>query len=56
MVHYKGYGAKIEYSVEDMSYVGHVLGIRDYLSFDGDTIEEAIDMFHDNIDDYLTSA
>ncbi len=50
---YRGYHAKIEYSAEDKTFVGRVLGINDTLAFDGETVEELENMFHDNIDDYL---
>lgn len=50
---YKGYHAKIEYSHDDKCFVGYVCGINDRLIFDGNTVEELENMFHENIDDYL---
>ena len=50
---YKGYQAMIEYSSEDRSFVGKVLGIKDMLLFEGETVREITEMFHTSIDDYL---
>ena len=52
---YKGYHAKIEYSAEDETFVGRVIGITDTLLFDGSSVEELTDMFHQSVDDYLAS-
>ena len=30
---YKGYSARIEYSVEDSLFIGHIAGIRDVVGF-----------------------
>ena len=55
LVEYKGYTAKIiEDDDEDQPrWHGMVLGINDLLAFDGDTQDEAVQSFHDIIDDYL---
>lgn len=50
---YKGYHAKVEYSDEDKTFVGRVLGVNDVLVFEGDTVQEITEMFHNSIDDYL---
>ena len=50
---YKGYHAKIKYFAEDRIFSGHVIVIKDILSFEGETLPELEDMFHKNIDDYL---
>ena len=52
---YKGYAAKIiEDKDEDQPrWHGMVMGIADLLAFDGDTQDEAVQSFHDIIDDYL---
>ena len=49
---YKGYHAKIEYSAEDETFIGQVLGINDTLLFEGATVRELTEMFHNSIDDY----
>ena len=53
LMEYKEYHAKIEYSSEDRVFVGHVIGINDVLAFDGESISELEEMFHETIDDYL---
>lgn len=53
MIEYKGYHAKVEYSPEDGTFVGRVVGIPDTLVLDGQSIEELQTMFHASIDDYL---
>ena len=50
---YRGYHAKIEYSAEDEVFTGRVLGVNDVLLFEGGTVRELTEMFHDSIDDYL---
>lgn len=52
MMH-RGYAARIEYSEEDGVFVGRLLGIRDIVSFQGDTEEKARAAFRDSVDDYL---
>ncbi len=53
LMEYKGYHAKIEFSADDMIFVGRVLGINDTIAFDGDTIPELEAAFRESIDDYL---
>ena len=50
---YKGYTALIEFSDEDGCLIGKVLGIRDVIVFDGNTVEEIRMVFHDMIDHYI---
>ncbi|MCD8244935.1 MAG: type II toxin-antitoxin system HicB family antitoxin [Parabacteroides sp.] len=50
---YKGYTALIEYSAEDECLIGHVIGINDRLGFDGESIVEITQAFHDVLDNYL---
>lgn len=53
---YKGYTGTIDFE-EDGSYLtGYVLGLRrDGISYEGTSLEELIQDFHDGIDDYLES-
>ena len=53
LMEYKGYHAKIEYSDEDKTFVGRVIGINDVLAFDGENISELNAMFRETVDDYL---
>ena len=50
---YKGYRATAQYSAEDGCFIGRVLGIRDIIGFNGDTVAELETVFHESIDEYL---
>ena len=54
---YKGYTALIRQTegYGDLLFHGNVTGINDLLAFEGETQEEAIQAFHDIIDDYLAT-
>lgn len=54
LMEYKGYHAKIEYSAEDEAFIGTVCWINDSIAFDGESIKELTQAFHDSIDDYLS--
>lgn len=50
---YKGYKGSIEFSLEDKIYYGKVLDIEASISYEGYTIPELTQDFHNAIDDYL---
>lgn len=50
---YKGYAALIEYSDEDGCFVGRVTGIRDMITFHGETVAELRDAFIEAVAFYL---
>ena len=50
---YKGYSARIEYDDEDELFFGRLAGIRDGVSFHGDTVAELKAAFHEAVDDYV---
>ena len=50
---YKRYSARIEYSDEDECFVGRVAGIRDIITFHGESVEEIRQAFKESIDFYL---
>ena len=50
---YKGYVGSIEYSDEDNILFGKVQGIRSLILYEGTTVNELLDDFHDAVDDYL---
>lgn len=50
---YKGYAARIEYSDEDGCLVGRVAGIRDIITFHGETVAELRAAFQESVDFYL---
>ena len=52
---YKGYSARIEYSDEDKCFVGRVAGIRDIITFHGESVDEISCEFKEAMDFYLTS-
>src|SRR5215203_3137236 len=53
MIEHKGYSALMEIDPDDGVISGRVLGIRDVITFEGDTVPEAIQAFRDSVDDYL---
>ncbi len=50
---YKGYPARIGYSDEDALFVGRVVGIRDVITFHGESVDEIRSAFEEAIDFYL---
>ena len=53
MITYKDYTALLEVDVPSGTIVGHVIGIRDEIVFQGKTAEEAVAGFHQSVDYYL---
>lgn len=53
MMQYKGYVATIEVDPKADVLHGEVLGIRDVVTFEGQTPAEVEQAFHDSVDDYL---
>ncbi|MCL2791288.1 MAG: type II toxin-antitoxin system HicB family antitoxin [Desulfobulbus sp.] len=52
---YKGYLARIEYDDEDRIFVGRLAGIRDIVTFHGDSVAGLEEAFHEAVDDYLAA-
>lgn len=52
-MNYRGYSARVEYDAQDNIFVGHVIGIRDIVSFHGVTVDELETHFRQAVDDYL---
>ena len=50
---YKGYTARVEYDERDHLFVGRILGIRNIISFHGETVAELRAEFELAIKDYL---
>lgn len=50
---YKGYTARVEFDERDNIFVGRVLGIRNMISFHGETVAELRHEFEAAVDDYL---
>ncbi len=53
MIIHKGYIAKIEFDEDDRVLHGKILGIRDVITFEADSVEGAIAAFEESVDDYL---
>jgi predicted HicB family RNase H-like nuclease len=52
---YCGYAARIEYSEEDGCLIGRVAGIKDLITFHGDSVEEIRQAFKEAVDFYLVT-
>jgi len=50
---YKGYTGKFEIDLEDNLIYGVVIDVKDVITFGGKTIDEALQAFHESVDDYL---
>lgn len=50
---YKGYRARPEYVPDENIYYGTLIGIRDFVDFQADHVEDIEKEFHSAVDDYL---
>lgn len=50
---YKGYVARIEYDDRDNILIGRICGVRDTISFHGETVPELRAAFEGAVEDYL---
>jgi len=50
---YKGYLAKINFDERDNIFWGKVTGIKDSITFEGETVKQLTEDFHNAIDHYL---
>ena len=50
---YKGYFAKINFDERDSIFWGKVIGIKDSITFEGETVAQLTEDFHHAIDHYL---
>jgi predicted HicB family RNase H-like nuclease len=50
---HKGYTARVEFDDRDDIFVGRVLGLRDVISFHGETVAELRAAFEVAVDDFL---
>ena len=51
MLEYKGYFGVVE--ADDGAFAGRVAGLRDVVTFEGETFSDVEQAFRDSIDDYL---
>ena len=54
VMEYKGYIGSVEFSEADAVLFGKVMGIRALISYEGTTVQELVDDFHDAVDEYLS--
>ncbi len=50
---YKGYAARVEFDADDHIFVGHIIGIKDIVSFHGNSVGELEKSFREVVDGYL---
>ena len=50
---YKGYVAKVEFDDEAEIFYGEVINLRDVITFQGESVEELKQAFHESVEDYL---
>jgi predicted HicB family RNase H-like nuclease len=50
---YKGYSAKITFDGRDNIFWGKVIGIKDSITFEGETVDQLTEDFHNAVDHYL---
>lgn len=50
---YKNYRGQVDFSVEDNTFFGKVLGINDLITFEGSSVEALKQSFKDAVNDYL---
>lgn len=54
MLTYKGYTGHVEFDADAGIFHGEVLDTRDVITFQGTSVEELNQAFHESVDDYLT--
>lgn len=54
MMQFKGYFASVEYDAEAKIFHGEVIGLKDVITFQGTTVEQIEEEFHNSVDDYVT--
>lgn len=50
---YKNYRGNVFYSAEDRIFYGEIMGIKDHVSFEGDTVDSLEEDFKKAVDHYL---
>ena len=53
LLQYKGLSGSVEFSREDNVFFGKILGIKGLVLYEGDTLDELVQGFHDMADDYI---
>ena len=50
---YKGYLGSVAYSEKDQVFFGKIEGINGLVNFEGESVKELTEAFHEEVDDYL---
>ena len=50
---YKGYLGSVNYSDKDQVFYGKIEGINGLVNFEGESVKELTEAFHEAVDDYL---
>ena len=50
---YKGYLGSVAYSDKDQIFFGKIEGINGLVNFEGESVKELTEAFHEAVDDYL---
>jgi predicted HicB family RNase H-like nuclease len=50
---YKGYVGSVRFSAEDDVFYGRLEGLKDLVSYEGQSVAELKSAFHEAVDDYL---
>lgn len=53
MIEYKGYLGKVEFDDQANIFHGEVINTRDVITFQGESVAELTQAFHDSVEDYL---
>ena len=56
VLEYKGYLGSVEFSSEDEVFFGKVTGIRDVVTFEGDSVARLKKAFKEAVDDYILTS
>ena len=51
---YKGFIGSVAFSEDDHGFFGKIEGIDGLVNFEGESVDEIINAFHEAVDDYLT--
>ena len=55
VLEHKSYTGSVEFSAEDKVFFGKIVGLRDVITFEGETVRQLTKAFHEAVDDYLES-
>ena len=52
-MNYREYHGSVEFSNEDNTFFGRIIGINDHITFEGDNVESLRNDFQNAVDEYL---